>query len=168
MRRVLSAVAALAVLATPSWAGLANHSWTGTAKVTPKGVYALLGEAPTGKGKLALPASEDALDLVTTDTGWTISGGSFGSLSGVFATTSPGKIYAGTIATSDIDTWVGNRLSASYAAVTNVSATGAVVFRPSADGTHNSVTVLMVYTAEMDGIYFAGGTVKATAKLGPP
>jgi hypothetical protein len=165
MGRVLSAAVALAVLAVPSWAGLANHSLSGTAKTAPKGIYALLGEAANGKGKLVLPASDDALDLVTTDSGWTLSGGSFGSLSGAFATNSPGKIYTGSVATPDVVTWIGNRLSASYAAVTNVAATGIASFRPNAAGTRVSVFVVIPFTAEMSGTYFAGGVVKIKGNL---
>jgi hypothetical protein len=165
MRRVLSAAVALAILATPSWAGLASHSWAGTLTAKDHGSYMLLGDVATGKGDLGIPTATEPMTLVTTSSGWSLTGSTFGSLSGVFGTLVPGKVYTGAVATSDIDAWVQNRLAAQYAAVTNVSAIGVASFRPSKDGSSVKVIVIVGYTAQLSGTYLAGGEVKVTGKL---
>lgn len=168
MRKVISVAVALAVLAVPSWAGLANHAWSGPSKTAAKGIYALVGEVDTGKGKLVLLPTEDTLGLATTDTGFTLTGSPFGSLSGGSATTGPNKQYAGSIVQADAVTWATNLLAASYADVTNVSATGIALFKTNADGSKAQVQVLIVYTANLSGNYLAVGTATVKAKLAPP
>jgi hypothetical protein len=168
MKRLLAVAAAVAVLAVPSWAGLANNSFGGTAVASTKGIYALVGEVAFGKGPLELPVTVDSVGLATTDTGWTLSGGSFGTLSGVFGTTKPGKQYGGTVAQADVNTWVQDRLAATYAGVSDVAATGVLVFRLNGDGSRNSVLLFVVFTARLDsGQYISQGFIKVKAKLAP-
>ena len=168
MRRVISVAAALAILAVPSWADLANHTLSGPSKMAPRGIYALYGEQATGKGKLELPPLVETLTLVTTDTGWTLSGSTYGSLSGGFATTSPNKQYTGAIAEADAKAWASGLLAASYADVTNVAATGVALFKTNGDGSKATVQVLIVYTATLSTDYLAVGTASIKAKLTPP